>query len=47
MKPKVFWNIEDIDLDTGRKELDRQIWKENQEYMPNFKEVLKKVLSYV
>ena len=47
MKPKVFWNIEDIDLDIGRKELDRQIWKENQEYMPNFKEVLKKVLSYV
>lgn len=47
MKPKVFWNIEDIDLDIGRKELDRQIWKENQEYMPNFKEALKKVLSYV
>ncbi len=21
MKPKVFWNIEDIDLDIGRKEL--------------------------
>lgn len=47
MKPKVFWNIEDIDLDIGRKELDRQIWKENKEYMPNFKEALKKVLSYV
>lgn len=47
MKPKVFWNIEDIDLDIGRKELDRQIWQENQEYMPNFKEVLKQVLSYV
>lgn len=46
-RPKVFWDIEDIDLDIGRKELDREIWQEDTEYMPTFKEVLKKILSYV
>lgn len=46
-RPKVFWDIEDINLDIGRKELDREIWQEDTEYMPTFKEVLKKILSYV
>lgn len=41
------WKLEEIDLDTGRRELDREIWVEDRDYLPTFRELLVKILSYV
>lgn len=40
-------NLEQIDLDSGRREMDRIIWKEDVDYSLNLKEFLHKVFSYV
>ncbi|KAL6945100.1 hypothetical protein ACO0QE_002545 [Hanseniaspora vineae] len=41
------WKLEEIDLDTGRRELDREIWVEDRDYLPTFRELLVKILSYI
>ncbi|KAH3902166.1 uncharacterized protein SCODWIG_02593 [Saccharomycodes ludwigii] len=39
--------LEELDLDSGRKEMDRIIWEEDKDYSPNLKELLHKVFSYI
>ncbi|CDO92486.1 unnamed protein product [Kluyveromyces dobzhanskii CBS 2104] len=40
-------SLEQIDLDSGRREMDRIIWKENADYTLNVRELFHKVFSYV
>lgn len=39
--------LEQIDLDSGRREMDRIIWKEGVDYSLNVKELMKKIFSYL
>lgn len=39
--------LDQLDLDSGRREIDRIIWEDNKNYHSNFKELLKKVVDYV
>lgn len=39
--------LEQIDLDSGRREMDRVLWKENADYTLNIQELFHKVFSYV
>ncbi|CDK25079.1 unnamed protein product [Kuraishia capsulata CBS 1993] len=39
--------LDQLDLDSGRREIDRIIWEEDRNYVPNFKEYIERFLSHV
>lgn len=51
----VFWlfrrtkvhKLDQIDLDSGRREIDRIIWEEEKDYSNNFKEMIQKGISFI
>ncbi|KAM3162878.1 SPS-sensor component SSY1 [Lachancea thermotolerans] len=46
-KGSKFNKLEQMDLDSGRREMDRVIWKEDLDYSPNWKEAFNKLLSHL
>ncbi|SCU95213.1 LANO_0E09648g1_1 [Lachancea nothofagi CBS 11611] len=47
MKGSKIDKIEQLDLDSGRREMDRVIWKEDLDYSLNLKEAFNKLLTYL